>query len=206
MASWNIQRQRTITRHEMQKVVLGFSHGFGTKRSLQGVGESTDVMTVGFFVWVILWNEGIPELKENLSSSPNPYLIHVRKERPRESAICPKSHSWRQSCDRHWCLLAAWDQQQCLGSRWLFNGPWIPPLGSLQGECCHPKTTLLKHTFQGTAINKVKWELTRTFPLCSKAKTYNWESSLGAHGPWVLLAGLLCTTLPAVCSDSNGRD
>lgn len=77
----------------MQKVVLGFSNGFGTKRSLLGV--TTDVMTVGFLTSIFYNNDRLSEHKENFRYHlvQTLTLIHIRKGKPREFAICPKSHT-----------------------------------------------------------------------------------------------------------------
>lgn len=172
------------------------------QRSLLRVGETIDVMPVGFIIGVIY---KMMEFHSFRKTSGTSLSVSTSEKAGPESPTLAQSHpvSSRATIDPGFCCMrSAAEPWQQMAFQW----PWIPPLGFLQGQLCHPKTMLLKHTFQGTAINKVKWEPTRTFPLCSNAKTYNQESSLGAHEVGVLLAGLLCTILPAVCSDPNVRD
>lgn len=54
-------------------------------------------------------------------------------------------------------------------------------------------------------MNKIEWELTRTFPLCSNAKTHNRESSLGVCGPTVGPAGSTSVHHTLNCSSPNSK-
>lgn len=159
-------------------------------------------VTGRFFLWVILpwWNGGTPHLKGNLRH----YLVQTQwtHQKRQVQRVCNSSKGTQLSAGLWWDSSFCWLHGTSIGALAADGFQWVPNTSTwccLQGQLSYPKTTLPKHTFQGTAINKVNWELTRTFPLCSNAKTYNWESSLGAQGPWVLLAGLLRTTLPS-CS------